>query len=216
MVDTVNMAHLGARAFEEIGGEVVQTASFVMRKSHIAEYKGTYCRLIEPTTQKGKEEMYLAGENCYTAVQDNFTKIPGSPVAYWIYQNWFSIYSANPILREYTILKKGTSTGDNNRFTRRWQEVNFKKIFFDAHSPEDAKKSGKKWFPFNGGGERRKWYGNRIDIVNWESDGAEMKREATRLNNGGHWSRYIINLIDFFWKALVGLLYHPPKLVCDI
>lgn len=130
MVDTVNMAHLGARAFEEIGGEVVQTASFVMRKSHIAEYKGTYCRLIEPTTQKGKEEMYLAGENCYTAVQDNFTKIPGSPVAYWIYQNWFSIYSANPILREYTILKKGTSTGDNNRFTRRWQEVNFKKIFF--------------------------------------------------------------------------------------
>ena len=202
MVDTVNMAHLGARAFEEIGGEVVQTASFVMRKSHIAEYKGTYCRLIEPTTQKGKEEMYLAGENCYTAVQDNFTKIPGSPVAYWIYQNWFSIYSANPILREYTILKKGTSTGDNNRFTRRWQEVNFKKIFFDAHSPEDAKKSGKKWFPFNGGGERRKWYGNRIDIVNWESDGAEMKREATRLNNGGHWSRYIINPDRFFLESI--------------
>lgn len=83
MVDTVNMAHLGARAFEEIGGEVVQTTSFVMRKSHLENYKGTYCRLIEPTTQKGKEELYLAGEKRYVAVQDNFTKIPGSPVAYW-------------------------------------------------------------------------------------------------------------------------------------
>ena len=91
-VDTINMAHLGARAFEEIGGEVVQTTSFVMRKSHIAGYKGTYCRLIDPTTQKGKEEMYLAGENRYTAVQDNFTKIPGSPVAYWASSKLFSAF----------------------------------------------------------------------------------------------------------------------------
>ena len=66
--DTVNMAHLGARAFDEIGGEVVQTTSFVMRKSHAAGYKGTYCRLIEPTTQQGKEDMFLAGENRYTCL----------------------------------------------------------------------------------------------------------------------------------------------------
>ncbi|MDE5823204.1 MAG: Eco57I restriction-modification methylase domain-containing protein, partial [Lachnospiraceae bacterium] len=202
VVDTVNMAHLGARAFEEIGGEVVQTTSFVMRKSHIAEYKGTYCRLIEPTTQKGKEEMFLARENRYVVAQNNFEKIPGSPVAYWIYHNWFAIYSANPILREYSVLKKGTSTGDNSRFTRRWQEVNIEKIFFDAHSPEEAKQSEKKWFPINGGGERRKWYGNRFDVVNWESDGVEMKREATRLNNGGHWSRYIINPDRFFMESI--------------
>ena len=82
--DIVNMAHLGARAFEEIGGEVVQTTSFVMRKSHIADYKGTYCRLIEPTSQQGKEDMFIAGENRYAADQTNFSKIPGSPVAYWV------------------------------------------------------------------------------------------------------------------------------------
>ena len=82
--DTVNMAHLGPRAFEEIGGEVVQTTSFVLRNSHIADYKGTYCRLIEPTTQQGKEDMFLAGENRYIAQQSNFSKIPGSPVAYWV------------------------------------------------------------------------------------------------------------------------------------
>lgn len=79
--DTVNMAHLGARAFEEIGGEVVQTTAFVMRKSHISDYKGTYCRLIEPTTQQGKEDMFLAAENRYTAKQSNFSKIPGLPAA---------------------------------------------------------------------------------------------------------------------------------------
>ena len=79
-VDIVNMAHLGARAFEEIGGEVVQTTSFVIRKSHIADYKGEYCRLIEPTSQQGKEDMFLAGENRYAADQSNFSKIPGSPL----------------------------------------------------------------------------------------------------------------------------------------
>ena len=83
-VDIVNMTHLGARAFEEIGGEVVQTTSFVIRKSHIVDYKGEYYRLIEPTTQQGKEDMFLADENRYTADQSNFSKIPGSPVAYWV------------------------------------------------------------------------------------------------------------------------------------
>lgn len=207
MKNITNVVHLGARAFEEIGGEVVQTVSFVMSKKHIAEYKGTYCRLIEPITQNGKEEMYLAERNRYTAVQENFAKIPGSPIAYWINSNWFKTYASNPILREYIVMKKGTSTGDNVRFIRQWQEVNIEKIFFNAHSPEEAEYSGKKWFPINGGGERRKWYGNRYDVVNWESDGVEMKREATRLNHGGHWSRYIINPDKFFnecigWSAI--------------
>ena len=85
--DTVNMAHLGPRAFEEIGGEVVQTTSFVLRKSHITDYNGTYCRLIEPTTQQGKEDMFLAGKNRYTAQQSNFSKIPGSPIVYWCSNN---------------------------------------------------------------------------------------------------------------------------------
>ena len=89
--DIVNMAHLGARAFEEIGGEVVQTTSFVMRKSCITDYNGKYCRLIEPTTQQGKEDMFLVKENRYMADQSNFSKIPGSPVAYWVSK---SVYRA--------------------------------------------------------------------------------------------------------------------------
>lgn len=202
LTETVSMAHLGARAFEEIGGEVVQTTSFVRVRTHIDNYKGVYCRLIEPTTQQGKEEMFLAGENRYVANQDNFAKIPGSPVAYWVSENWFRVFESSPGMRDIAVLKKGTSTGDNQRFIRQWQEVEYNDIFLVAHTPEEAESSEKKWFPINEGGERRKWYGNRFDIVNWKSDGAEMKALATKLNHGGHWSRYIINPDRFFTESI--------------
>lgn len=202
LTETVNMAHLGARAFEKIGGEVVQTTAFVRCANHVNGYKGTYCRLIEPTSQHGKEEMFLAGENRYTANQDDFMKIPGNLIAYWISPNWFKAFEKNLGMRDAAVLKKGTSTGDNQRFIRQWQEVERQKIFFDAHNPQEAEKSCKKWFPINGGGERRKWYGNRTDVVNWENDGAEMKALATKLNHGGHWSRYIINPDRFFTESI--------------
>lgn len=205
--DTINMAHLGARAFEEIGGEVVQTTSFVLRNIHTKNYKGTYCRLIDPTTQSGKEEMFLSGENRYHAAQSNFSKIPGSPIAYWIAKSWLKAFDANRNLREISIMKKGTSTGDNARFIKTWSEVSLEKTCFNAESPEAAQNSRKKWFPINSGGERRKWYGNRTDVVNWYDDGVEMKTLATKLNNGGHWSRYIVSPDRFFinnisWSAI--------------
>ena len=167
-VDIVNMAHLGARAFEEIGGEVVQTTSFVIRKSHIADYKGEYCRLIEPTSQQGKENMFLAGENRYTADQSNFSKIRGAPVAYWVSQKVFDLFGQDNFL-DYFSFKRGVATGDNDRFLRMWYEVGKDKcsILGEQKNP--------KWFPYNKGGEYRKWFGNREYLVNWENDGAEIK-----------------------------------------
>lgn len=178
MVDTVNMAHLGARAFEEIGGEVVQTTSFVMRKNHLNNYKGIYCRLIEPTTQTGKEEMFLAGENRYTTVQDNFTKIPGSPVAYWASLKTIDGFLSQPI-GESMLLCQGLTTTDNEKFVRYWQELSIEKIGL-AFNSEDAKKSKKKWFPFNKGGTYCKWYGNNELVVNYKNDGEDIKKEVLR------------------------------------
>ena len=171
-VDIVNMAHLGARAFEEIGGEVVQTTSFVVRKSHIADYKGEYCRLIEPTSQQGKEDMFLAGENRYAADQSNFSKIPGSPVAYWVSDAMTSAFN-NKKLSEILSPKQGTSTGNNDLFLRLWHEVSVNKIS-TCHT-KASNTFEQKWYPATKGGDYRKWYGNNEYIVNWQYNGLEIK-----------------------------------------
>lgn len=175
MTDTINMAHLGARAFEDIDGEVVQTTSFVLRKSHIADFKGTYCRLIEPTTQQGKEEMFLEGENRYTAQQSNFSKIPGSPIAYWVSSTLAMTFEQCRPLGELYDARSGLQTNDNNRFLRFWFEINLKKIGFNCE------KMSRKWFPHLKGGPYRRWYGNQEYVVNWENGGQEILEMAAKM-----------------------------------
>jgi hypothetical protein len=203
MKDTINMAHLGARAFEEIGGEVVQTTSWIMRKGHVDGYNGTYCRLIEPTTQQGKEELYLAGEKRYTSQQDNFSKIPGSPVAYWVSGAMLNVFSY-PKAKEFGRQCLGMRTGDNERFLRLWHEVEITKAKLDCKSKEEALGSGCKWFPYNKGGEFRKWYGNMWYVVNWENDGKEIKELVRQvypqLGNNLGWK--ISNEDKYFRKGI--------------
>ena len=163
-VDIVNMAHLGARAFEEIGGEVVQTTSFVIRKSHIADYKGEYCRLIEPTSQQGKEDMFLSGENRYAADQSNFSKIPGAPVAYWVSATIIKQFEFNK-LSDFE-LAHGVLTGKDELFIRFWHEVNFNYIGSQCSSIEEFDKSKLRYAPLAKGGQFRKWYGNN-ELVIW-------------------------------------------------
>ena len=169
-VDIVNMVHLGARAFEEIGGEVVQTTSFVIRKSHIADYKGEYCRLIEPTSQQGKEDMFLAGKNRYAADQSNFSKIPGSPVAYWVSKNFIKCFDAKRV-SFYGNALEGIKTSDNDRFLRLWFEPNFTSVSLLPHSPTDSIK----WVFTTKGGEFRKWYGNIEYVMYWANNGREIR-----------------------------------------
>ena len=178
LTETVSMAHLGARAFEEIGGEVVQTTSFVIRKSHIADYKGEYCRLIEPTSQQGKEDMFLAGENRYAADQSNFSKIPGSPVAYWVSKGLLSAFATGKSLGDIALARNGMKTGENGRFVRLWWEVILQGFNPTACDWKEASSSGAKWFPYNKGGEFRKWYGNNDCVVNWQNEGDEIFNHA--------------------------------------
>lgn len=174
MMDIMNMAHLGARAFEEIGGEVVQTTSFVIRKSNFEKFKGTYCRLIEPTTQHGKEKMFLEVENRYCAEQDNFSKIQGSPVAYWASDKLFAAFELGIPLGKMGIVRNGMKTGDNNTFLRLWWEISNNRMNCTANNYVEAIKSKAKWFPYNKGGEYRKWYGNNEWVVNWEEGGKHV------------------------------------------
>lgn len=167
-LDTVNMAHLGARAFEEIGGEVVQTTAFVMQNRHVHGFKGMYARLIEPTTQDGKEEMFLDGENRFSARQDNFEKIPGAPVAYWVSEKFIEAFEKGKKLSAIAEPKQGLKTGDNDTFLRLWFEPSINKFSIRCGD-------GAKWYPCNKGGEYRLWYGNNDYVIDWENDGYKLK-----------------------------------------
>ena len=177
LTETVSMAHLGARAFEEIGGEVVQTTSFVRVRTHIDNYKGVYCRLIEPTTQQGKEEMFLAGKNRYTANQDNFAKIPGSSVAYWLSRN--SLVNFDKVfLENFANSREGVTTGCNDQFLRLWYEVAFGNIGWNAKAANDTINCNFKWYKQMKGGDFRRWYGNREYVIDWENNGDRIQHFA--------------------------------------
>lgn len=170
-LDIVNMAHLGARAFEEIGGEVVQTTSFILANKHVDGYKGTYCRLVEPTTQQGKEEVFLAKENRYVACSDNFAKIPGAPVAYWGSENVLKMFD-NITVGKISDTRLGMATADNDRF---FWEINYGDCDLECKSIEENITSMKKWFPYAKGGNYRKWYGNNERLVNWFNNGISIR-----------------------------------------
>ncbi|MFC2582770.1 MAG: BREX-1 system adenine-specific DNA-methyltransferase PglX [Lachnoanaerobaculum saburreum] len=170
--EIINMAHLGARAFEEIGGEVVQVTAFIRCIEHIKGYRGTYCRLIEPTSQQGKEKMFLDGENRYITVQDNFKKIPGEPVAYWVSKNFIDAFSEGEMIGSFSVVSEGIKTGNNEFFLRLWYEIKGNAFSFEKE------KQGFKWYPHHKGGEFRKWYGNKDWVINWENDGREIKNAA--------------------------------------
>ena len=213
--DTVNMAHLGPRAFEEIGGEVVQTTSFMLRNSYIADYKGTYCRLIEPTTQQGKEEMFLSGENRYTAQQSNFSKIPGSPVAYWMSNALLNCFlNREPLDVKYK-MREGIHTADNERFLRLWHEVTLKSIVHNAASYQDIDSRGR-WVPYNKGGAYRKWYGNNDWVIGFDS----LYRNAmAKLKGHVRPSESIYFLEGGTWTAVTmggfGIRYYPAGYLFD-
>ena len=203
LTETVNMAHLGARAFEEIGGEVVQTTAFVRCANHVTGYKAIYCRLIGPTSQQGKENMFLAAENQYTSSQDGFAEIPGKPIAYWISQTLLKVFSFSKA-KELGRQCLGMRTGDNERFLRLWTEVSNEKAKMNCTSKKEAIDSGFKWFPYNKGGEFRKWYGNLWYVVNWENDGSEIKELVRKVypQLGDNLGWKISNEDKYFCKGL--------------
>jgi hypothetical protein len=193
-LDIVNMAHLGARAFEEIGGEVVQTTTFVFQKKHTENRFGIYCRLIVPTSQKGKEDMFLSGDNRYTSQQASFAKIPGAPVAYWASKDALEAY-LHKNLDQIAQPRHGLATSDNDRFLKLWYEVDITKT-----STLTRCDFTKKWYPMSKGGSFRKWYGNLDWLIDYENDGKTIKDYAISIY--GNSSRTIQNTQFYFKKGL--------------
>lgn len=171
-INTLN--HLGTRAFEEIGGEIVQTVSWVTKK-RVPTLKGSYIRLVDYNNSDWKEKEFFNKENYFTTNQKDFEKIPGSPIAYWVSERVREIFATSEKLGDVGDAKQGLATADNDRFLRLWNEVDYKRIGCGMSNSTEALESGKKWFPYNKGGEKRKWYGNQEFLVNWENDGYEIR-----------------------------------------
>ncbi len=173
--DIICMAHLGARAFEEIGGEVVQTTSFLRRKTCIKEYRGIYCRLVEPTSQKGKEDLFLTGKSRYVTKQKSFSAMPNTTFSYWASPAVSSIFEKAKVIGDLGDSRSGMQTGDNNLFLRLWFEVALSKINFCVQSQAECEKMKEKWIPQPKGGSYRKWYGNLDYVVNYEENGRDLR-----------------------------------------
>ena len=171
-IKTLN--HLGARAFSEIGGEVVSTVAWISQKKS-PKNDGTYLRLVDYNNADLKEEEFFNKANYFQAKQKDFEKIPGSPIAYWVSDKIREIFEKNQKLGEIADLKNGFTTGNNDLFLRLWNEVSFIKIGYNMKNSQEALESKKKWFPYNKGGNFKKWYGNQEYLINWENEGNSIK-----------------------------------------
>lgn len=188
----INMAHLGTRAFGDIGGEVVQTTTFILQKAKREKYLGSYERLVDYGSQDDKEKMYLEiingkdDNDIYHVDQSNFDKIPGSPIAYWASENLINIFDKYNNIYQYTISPSQNVTGNNKKFLRKFWEINNCKI----NQPDE-------WIFYAKGGGYRKWYGNLWDIINWTPEA----RKVYQYGDGKHASQ-IINKEYWYKKGI--------------
>lgn len=183
-------------AFEEA---TVPICTFALRNRKTNK-KGCYFRLTDfrggMEVQRQKTIEAIENHNCgfyYESNSENFSKIPGSPVAYWVSENFIRVFENGKRLGNIANSKQGIATADNNRFLREWFEVSKENIYFDCSSHEKSKVSKKKWYPYNKGGEFRRWYGNNDFVINWENDGAELKE----------FKKSVIRNPNFFFKSSI-------------
>lgn len=212
-----NLLHLGPRTFDELSGEVVQNAAFVITKCKPSENThGAYYRLVAGGNCHTKESMFLELEEIDTESADqrkiffpnisqsNFEKIPGSPIGYWVSEKMIETFDSVHPISFYADARLGMNTGSNELFLREWSEVDFNNICITCSSHEESKTIDHfKWYPYNKGGGTRKWYGLREKVVDWwkggvnihkfnnipmTCNGAPVRAKAVQFFEGASWS----------------------------
>ncbi|ATD59941.1 SAM-dependent methyltransferase [Janthinobacterium svalbardensis] len=162
-------------------GATVFICAFTFTNIHVSNRFGEFIRLVDfsrPSEQGPKTLESIQNRKCgwyYSVKPDDFKKIPGSPIAYWVNDNFRSLFSSSRPFGSAIKVAVGLQTGENNRFVRYWFEVSNKNIYFNNGGVDNSCHLKKKWFPYNKGGDFRKWYGNQEFVVNWENDGYEIK-----------------------------------------
>ncbi|MEG2017568.1 MAG: BREX-1 system adenine-specific DNA-methyltransferase PglX [Clostridium sp.] len=224
----INMVHLGAKAFEENVGTIVQNVAFVNQKSIIPEYVTRIVDVTKEGSTLEKAKKVIDVSRCaeasalYETDLKKLMAIPSRPFAYWVNDNILKIFSTMDRLEAMAKPRQGMATSDNKRFLRDWYEVDINKVNFCAKDSEEAVQSKGKWFPYNKGGEFRKWFGNNRYLINWENNGAEVKEYAAKLYKS--YSRTIKNEEFYFKSGLtytfisedMGVRYSPDGFIFDV
>jgi type II restriction/modification system DNA methylase subunit YeeA len=180
------LIQIGYNSFPELNSKVAQACAFVFVNAK-RNKRGACLNLNDAPQASDKDKVFvskLVAGDISRVNQSNFSKIPGSPIAYWVTDKVFDVFEAAPSFVEKAAIKNGMSTTDNDRFTRLWHEIGRSNIGFRIKSADAAFESRKKWFPYNKGGEYRRWYGNMGHLVNWFENGRQVKKAAEGASGG--------------------------------
>ncbi len=206
LIDKETITSLTQLEYSGFEGATVPICTFTLQKGHIAAQKGCFIRLSDfrgSDSQAPRTLEAIQDRDCgwfFEVAQDEFRKIPGSPVAYWVSERIREVFEKGTLLGKLADAKQGLATADNDQFLRRWHEVDHGNCAYGSESRDAAVQSGKKWFPYNKGGEFRKWYGNKDYLVNWEHDGRAIRAFGTE--NGGRARSALRNTEFYFQESL--------------
>lgn len=213
-----SLVQLEYSGFEEA---TVPICTFTIRNAYIPA-KGEYIRLSDfrgAELQPIKTLEAAQNRNVpyrYSVSPHNFEKIPGMPIAYWVSDKIIDCFRKGRPLGEIAEPKQGLATADNDRFLRLWHEVAINKIGFGYTDSQKAAESKLKWFPYNKGGEYRKWYGNNEYVINWENDGFELRNyEPAVLRNTSYYFQKSITW-SFVSSSYFGVRYSDPGFIFDV
>lgn len=196
LVDLMHMENM-------VMGIAFGTAVSVFRKGAVKGYKGTYNQIKLVDIENAKPKSFPVTGNRFAQVSsDNFSKIPGMPVAYWVSENFIKSFERRTI-GCYGSTSKGIITGDNSKFLRLWFEVNINNMNLKAEKYTESEESNIEWYPCNKGGEYRKWYGNKDYLINWKHNGCEiMQRGQKKIRNCQDYKNEFKFIPSITWTSL--------------
>jgi type II restriction/modification system DNA methylase subunit YeeA len=205
LIDNVNISTLVQLEYSAFDGATVPICTFTFTKQHFKDHKGSYIRLSDFPGSKNQGPKVLEAikdKNCgwfYETNSDDFKKVPGNPIAYWAPKQIFDAFIEFSPVSDFLEPREGLTTGNNDKHVRFWFEVSNQKIGYNC-SRETARNSNVKWFPYNKGGELRKWFGNDLYIINWLNDGYEL--QTTKHPTSDRIWAHNFNL-DFIFKRCI-------------
>lgn len=196
------MVQIGYNSFPSLNSKVAQATAFSIKNLQVQHFKGAFLNLNSAAQSADKQNVFLARDpaNRFNVAAIEFARIPGSPIAYWASESVREAFARGEPLKKVGDTRQGMATSDNNRFLRNWPEVSWGSVCVNAIDRLSAQESGASWFPYNKGGDFRKFYGNVQYLVNWKNDGQELLSYAAKLY--GSPTRTIKSISEYFKPSI--------------